>query len=284
MQFSPLAASLSLLSVCLASTALPAQSSRESNGWIPLFDGKTMDHWNDPRKLNPPGDAWTIVDGCLKTKTNPRIMEDLVSTEAYGDFELQWEWKIAKGGNSGLKYRCQAFPILVTAKFGTNQSLLAFSIIATRFEDLVRKSMDSKLFDRSIIPHGKKAEIYTVGFEYQMIDNVNHPDAKQGPLYQTGALYNIFPSATDASKPVGEFNQSRLLVQGYSFEHWLNGQKVMGVTTTPDMVRNALEKRWGFRSEVVRLLSEQPKTQCPIALQNQGYETWFRNIKIRQLQ
>ena len=58
----------------------------------------------------------------------------------------------------------------------------------------------------------------------------------------------------------------------------------MDVTGNPEMLRQALEKRWSTQSEVVRLLSEQPKAQCPIALQNHGDEAWFRNIQIRQLQ
>ena len=46
-----------------------------------LFDGKTMKNWDDPRRKKPPGDAWTIEDGCLKAKAKPRITEDLFSAQ-----------------------------------------------------------------------------------------------------------------------------------------------------------------------------------------------------------
>ena len=45
-------------------------------GWTLLFDGKTMHGWDDPRMKSPPGDAWTIEDGCLKANRNPRITEE----------------------------------------------------------------------------------------------------------------------------------------------------------------------------------------------------------------
>jgi hypothetical protein len=122
-----------------------------------------------------------------------------------------------------------------------------------------------------------------VGFEYQMIDNARHPDAKRGPLYQTGALYSIVPPSTDATKPVGEWNRSRLVVRGIHFEHWLNGTKVVDVSATPDLLRTALAKRWGAQSETLRLLTEQPQKRCPITLQNHGNAAWFRNIRIRPL-
>ncbi len=109
----PLLATATLaLAILLAGESLVAQASRESKGWVTLFDGRSMDHWNDPSKLTPPGDAWTIEDGCLKAKPNPTITEDLVSTEAFADFELDWQWKISEGGNAGVKYRVQAFPII----------------------------------------------------------------------------------------------------------------------------------------------------------------------------
>src|SRR5437764_14494312 len=87
----------------LLSTIAPAQDS----SWIVLFDGKTMDHWVDTRQKTPPGDAWTIEDGCLKAQRRPRITEDLFSQQTFRDFELEFDWRISPAGNSGVKYRIQ---------------------------------------------------------------------------------------------------------------------------------------------------------------------------------
>lgn len=67
-------------------------------GWILLFDGNTMEHWTDPRKMAPPGDSWVVEDQCLKAQRGPRIMEDLFSTETFRDFELEFAWRISPAG------------------------------------------------------------------------------------------------------------------------------------------------------------------------------------------
>src|SRR5438270_11261548 len=103
------------ISICLSIRAAaqtePAPNSLTSEearaGWILLFDGKTMEHWVDPGKNTPPGDAWTIEDGCLKAQRRPRITEDRFSRQTFRDFELEFEWRISPGGNSGVKYRIQ---------------------------------------------------------------------------------------------------------------------------------------------------------------------------------
>jgi hypothetical protein len=249
-------------------------AAEKADGWVLLFDGKTMQHWNDPRKLNPPGDAWTIEDSCLKPVSKPRISEDLVSSESYNDFELQWDWRISTGGNSGVKYRIQAFPILVESAAHPNPA---------KFEDKVAFALQHRVFDRLLIGPDDKAAIYPLGFEYQMIDNTAHPDAKRGPLYQTGALYSIHGPAMDATGPVGGFNRSKLVVLGSHFEHWLNGQKVLDITVTPELLKHALGKRWGEDSQAIQLFSQQPERDSPITLQNHGDAAWFRDIKIRIL-
>ena len=66
-----------------------------------------------------------------------------------------------------------------------------------------------------------------IGFEYQLPDNVLNPDGRVGPSHQAGALYDMFPPSRDVTRPVGEWNHSRLVARGEHVEHWLNGVKVV---------------------------------------------------------
>lgn len=52
------------------------------------------------------GKGWEVVDGVIHRVGKAG---DLVSTKEYGDFELEWEWKISPGGNSGVKYRVMLY-------------------------------------------------------------------------------------------------------------------------------------------------------------------------------
>jgi len=271
-----------VVALCASSFAVLAaephntlSAKERAEGWQLLFDGRTMNHWIDPAGEIPPGDAWSIDDGCLKAKPHPRITEDLVSQRKYRDFELQWDWKIAPGGNSGMKYRIQRFVVL------SKQTVPAG---AKRFEDKVDYAINhSTEADRSKIGSSERAQVYVVGFEFQMIDNARHPDARRGLLYQTGALYSIMGPSQAASKPAGEFNHSLLIVKGEHVEHWLNGVKVVDTTLNTEQMKNDLATRWGANSEVYRLLVDQPVKDCPISLQNHDNDAWFRDIKIKPL-
>ncbi len=90
-------------------------------------------------------------------------------------------------------------------------------------------------FEWKIMPGGNSGVKYfvledrdsAIGHEYQVIDDSGHPDAKIGPHRQTAALYDVFPAANRPIKPAGEFNQSRIVVNGRNVEHWLNGTRVL---------------------------------------------------------
>jgi len=253
----------------LAGLALQAQENQltpaeKSAGWILLFNGKDMNGWDDPRSKEPAGDAWTIEDGCLKAVANPRIYEDLFSRDVFGDFELVFDWKISSGGNSGVKYRIQDHVFLHSGWKG-------------RFEDLVNLSLRDRRTDRPA-----RGQDYVIGFEYQLLDNDRNPDGRAGRTHTAGALYDMVAPEQAASRPVGEFNHSRLVVRGNHVEHWLNGAKVVQADLGAAEVKAHIAKRWGQDSPVYNLLAGQPKRDCPISLQNHGNAAWFRNVKIRR--
>ncbi len=85
----------------LAALALNAQAQTPAAGLRPLFDGKTLAGWHNYHAKGPPT-GWRVVDGTIQ-----RVGKggDLVTDGTYANFELSLDWKIARGGNSGIIYR-----------------------------------------------------------------------------------------------------------------------------------------------------------------------------------
>jgi len=81
-------------------------------GWRSLFDGTTVQGWHIHGLMPadgswPPVEGWSVVDGAL-VRTGPG--GDLVSDEDFGDFELQLDWRVAPGGNSGIFFLVDETP------------------------------------------------------------------------------------------------------------------------------------------------------------------------------
>ena len=147
----------------------------QAGEWRPLISGSTAG-WRGYNMKGMP-DGWSIADGVM-SKTKP--VEDIVSTEQFGDFELELEWRIGEGGNSGIFYR---------------------------------GSEDEK-------------KIYWTAPEYQLLDDLAASDNKTR-LTCAGAAYGLYPSPAGHLKPVGEWNQTRIVAKGAHVEHWLNGFKLL---------------------------------------------------------
>jgi hypothetical protein len=245
-----------------------------ADGWILLFDGATLNNWEDPARETPPGDSWLIEDGCIKAVGDPRLREDLLSSENFGDFELTFEWKISPGGNSGVKYRVQDRAVLVKGRTDPD---------AKRFEDTVDYELEHRTADRNNLGPQDRIEEYLVGYEYQVIDNDRHPDAAEDLDRRAGSIYGLVAPVDVEVLPVGEFNQSRIVLRGNHVEHWLNGTRILEANLDSDAIRSGLERRWTRDSPVYRLLTEMPHKDAPIALQNHEDDAWFRNLKIRRL-
>lgn len=239
-------------------------------GWRLLFDGRTMQGWAPAAE-----GAWTVADGCLKTIPRPVLREDLVTVDEFGDFELAFEWRVAPGANSGVKYLIQDSVLVDEKQLPEGMKL--------SFEQQVGWFLEHRSAKRELVKPGSGAQVYLVAFEYQVIDDGKNPEALLNASSRAGALYRMAAPGQAAAKPAGEFNEGRIVLRGLHVEHWLNGVKVVDIRLDDPQVRASVERRWKEGHPVRRLLTEIPKKRAPIALQHHNDEAWFRNLKIREL-
>lgn len=87
----------------------------EDENVVVLFDGTSLDGWRGYNKTEVPS-RWTIEDGCLKFNGSgggeAQTLEggDLIFDRKFKNFELELEWKVDKGSNSGIFYLAQEVP------------------------------------------------------------------------------------------------------------------------------------------------------------------------------
>lgn len=206
-------------------------SAEQKDGWKLLFNGKSLDGWRTYKEGGKIGAGWIVEDGLLKkqAKISGGDMMTVQTTSGTANWELSWEWRIAKNGNNGIKY---------------------------------------------FITEARKGAL---GHEYQMLDDDGHPDGKVGAHRQTASFYDVLPPAKDKpTKPVGEWNQSRIVVKGNAVEHWLNGKPVLEYELGSDAVKAAVAK-----SKFSKIGDFGTKVTGHILLTDHNDECWFRNVKLR---
>jgi hypothetical protein len=109
----------------------------------------------------------------------------------------------------------------------------------------------------------------------QILDNARHPDGKS-PLTSAGANYGLHAPVRDVTRPVGEWNDVRLVVAGARVEHWLNGIKVVEYELWSPAWESLVKT-----SKFVTMPAYGRAKRGRIALQDHGDPVWFRNITIR---
>jgi len=143
-----------------------------------------------------------------------------------------------------------------------------------RCEWKVAKGANSGIIYRATEDHNFAWE---TGYEMQILDNAGHQDGGKSKT-SAGALYDLFAASEDVVKPVGEWNEARIVARGTRLQHWLNGVKIVDVDTQSDEYKKAWKaSKWtGMPNFGTRLRGH-------IALQDHGDEVWFRDIRVRSL-
>ena len=83
-----------------AQTTNMLSSKEKSEGYTLLFNGTSTDGWHVYNGHD--AGAWSVVDGALQLDTGAKGQGDLITNAEYKNFELKLDWKIDKGGNSGV--------------------------------------------------------------------------------------------------------------------------------------------------------------------------------------
>jgi hypothetical protein len=226
-----------LLGLCMiflscAAGKLPSLSIDEQNaGWKLLFDGKTLNGWRGFKMDRVPAGWVATKKSELHFNKNKNGRGDIMTVDEFGSFELQLEWKISKGGNSGIFFWV------------------------------------SEDDDQS----------WKTGPEMQVLDNARHKDGRE-PKNSAGSNYALHAPIRDVTRPIGEYNNVRLVVQGTHIEHWLNGVKVVEYEIgSPDWEALVAASKFATMPKYGR------NRQGHIVLQDHGDKVWYRNIRIRPL-
>lgn len=218
-----------------------------NEGWQLLWDGKTTAGWRRASAKDFPAKGWEIENGLLRVlpsvKGDPDKGGDIITDREFANFELELDFLIAEGGNSGIKY-------LVVEEL--------------RQRPGTGLGPEYQILDDERHPDAKNGVDgnRTVGSLYDLITARN--------LSEPGKNKRV-------NKP-GRWNRAKIVVNGDHVEHWLNHIKVVEYDRGSAAFKALVAKS---KFHEVPDFGQAPSGH--ILLQDHGDSAYFRNIKIKEL-
>ncbi len=229
----------------------------KKKGWKLLWDGKTSKGWKGAEIDFFPESGITLENGIIhfhphKIKKDPKRSGDIVTIEKFSNFELELDFKIQKGGNSGIKYFVDAL------KAGDGRTIgLEFQILDDAHEDF-KMGVDGNR---------------TVGSLYDLISSENLSELQRNLIEKKSLNYKL------RSKGPNEWNKARIIVEGGNVEHWLNNILVVRYDRFSQTFKNLIKKSKFYDKKGFGVANE-----GRILLQDHHPgDIKFKNIKIREL-
>ncbi len=227
-----------------ASTAAPraTASPPAAAGFETLFDGSSLDAWRGYRMEGLPA-GWTIEGDKL------RFAPPAEGTE----------------GAAGAPVETKRADLITRKQYDDFE---------LRLEWAITPGGNSGIFFRI---REDQPQSYFSAPEVQVLDNDGHRDG-QNPKTSAGSNYAIHAPTSNTVRPLGQFNEVVLRVNGGHVQQWLNGVKTVDYRLWTKKWRELVAGS-KFAAWPVYGLS----MTGHIGLQDHGNEVWFRNIRIRRL-
>ncbi|MEL7118911.1 MAG: DUF1080 domain-containing protein [Bacteroidota bacterium] len=219
-------------------------AAEKEDGWQLLFDGKSAEGWRNYGKETFP-EGWQIVDGMIHCPGSGR-------------------------GEAGGKDRGDI--LYGDKQFGNFHLKLEWKISEGGNSGIFYLGQESDDYDY----------IWKTAPEMQVLDNINHPDAKAGIAgnRQAGSLYDLIPADPQNARPVGEWNEVEIKVYKGSVWHIMNGETVLEYHLwTPEWNELVAGSKFPALNENWADVA----SEGYIGLQDHGDDVWYRNIKIKEL-
>jgi hypothetical protein len=231
---------LLMLSGCSSSRRTSSAGTTGANeqlgGWISLFDGRTTRGWHTYGKTEA-GKAWKVEDGVLhldaskKDGWQTKDGGDLVTDDEFEDFQLQLEWKISRGGNSGIIFYVHEDPSKYEHTWSTglemqvadneeNEDGKIFKHKAGDLYDLIASSKD-------VIKKAGEWNIVEIVSNNGKLDlHVNGTHTLSTTLWDDNWRNLIAHSKFGSMPGFGTFRKGRIALQDHGADVWFRNVRI----------------------------------------------------------